>query len=122
MSSSDQQEPQAVQPVQVLYCQSLSFIFCHCPSGLCDIAFFTVCTFPPEYCEFGSSLTRCKEWLHETHPQLHEKYYSDGECLLLEFTIGLLMISLIRGSPVEAGDSQSGGSGKAREGYCEKGG
>ncbi|KAF8839307.1 density-regulated protein DRP1 [Paxillus ammoniavirescens] len=57
MSSSDQQEPQAIQPVQVLYCQ--------------------ICTFPPEYCEFGSSLTRCKEWLHETHPQLHEKYYSD---------------------------------------------
>ncbi|KIJ69676.1 hypothetical protein HYDPIDRAFT_60017, partial [Hydnomerulius pinastri MD-312] len=57
MSSSDQQEPQAVQPVQVLYCQ--------------------ICTFPPEYCEFGSSLTRCKEWLNEAHPKLYEKYYSD---------------------------------------------
>lgn len=37
-----------------------------------------VCTFPPEYCEFGSSITRCKEWLEEEHPDLFSKYYSDG--------------------------------------------
>ncbi|KIK01172.1 hypothetical protein K443DRAFT_69234, partial [Laccaria amethystina LaAM-08-1] len=44
-------------PVQVIYC--------------------SVCTFPPEYCEFGSSFTRCKEWLKEEHPELFEKYYSE---------------------------------------------
>ncbi|KAL0581421.1 Translation machinery-associated protein 22 [Marasmius crinis-equi] len=44
-------------PVEVLYC--------------------AVCTFPPEYCEFGSSLTRCKTWLQENHPSLFEKYYSE---------------------------------------------
>ncbi|KAH0840345.1 eukaryotic translation initiation factor 1-like protein [Lanmaoa asiatica] len=75
MSSTDQQEPQAIQPVQVLYCESMmssSFhIFC------LKIFFSIVCTFPPEYCEFGSSLTRCKEWLHAAHPQLFEKYYSE---------------------------------------------
>ncbi|KZT70253.1 density-regulated protein DRP1 [Daedalea quercina L-15889] len=48
---------QPVQPIQVLYCG--------------------VCTFPVEYCEFGSHLTRCKEWLHETHPDLFDKYYSE---------------------------------------------
>lgn len=37
-----------------------------------------VCTFPPEYCEFGSSFTRCKEWLESEHPDLYQKYYSDG--------------------------------------------
>lgn len=37
-----------------------------------------VCTFPVEYCEFGSHLTKCKEWLHETHADLYEKYYSEG--------------------------------------------
>ena len=37
-----------------------------------------------EYCEFGSHLTRCKEWLHETHPDLFEKYYSEGTCFLAE--------------------------------------
>ncbi|KIM78290.1 hypothetical protein PILCRDRAFT_824503 [Piloderma croceum F 1598] len=49
--------PEPKPPVQVLYCE--------------------VCTFPPEYCEFGSSLTRCKEWLQEEHPDLFDKYYSD---------------------------------------------
>jgi len=38
-----------------------------------------VCTFPPEYCEFGSSLTRCKEWLQGANSQLFDKYYSDGK-------------------------------------------
>ncbi|KAK2459957.1 hypothetical protein APHAL10511_008042 [Amanita phalloides] len=37
-----------------------------------------VCTFPVEYCEFGSSISKCKEWLHEAHPELFDKYYSDN--------------------------------------------
>ncbi|KAG6890710.1 hypothetical protein C0995_005083 [Termitomyces sp. Mi166 len=48
--------PDPVPPIQVLYC--------------------AVCSFPPEYCEFGSSLTRCKEWLKENHENLYDKYYS----------------------------------------------
>ncbi|KJA29690.1 hypothetical protein HYPSUDRAFT_126647 [Hypholoma sublateritium FD-334 SS-4] len=36
-----------------------------------------VCSFPLEYCEFGSSLTKCKEWLKEEHPDLYDKYYSE---------------------------------------------
>ncbi|TFY76034.1 hypothetical protein EWM64_g7978 [Hericium alpestre] len=51
------EEKKAVPPVEVLYCG--------------------VCSFPPEYCEFGSSFTRCKEWLHEEHPDLYNKYYSE---------------------------------------------
>ncbi|KAG2036730.1 translation initiation factor SUI1 [Suillus americanus] len=69
MSSSDQQEPQAVRPIEVLYCQ--------------------ICTFPPEYCEFGSSLKRCKEWLQGAQPQLFEKYYSDEA---LQSKIGTLSL------------------------------
>ncbi|KAH7910325.1 eukaryotic translation initiation factor 1-like protein [Hygrophoropsis aurantiaca] len=71
MSSSDQQpqDPQPVQPVQVFYCQ--------------------VCTFPVEYCEFGSSLTRCKEWLAEAHPTVYEKFYSDEA---LQSKIGTLSL------------------------------
>lgn len=38
-----------------------------------------VCTYPPEYCEFGAHLTKCKEWLKEEHPNLFDKYYSDGD-------------------------------------------
>ncbi|KAI0068529.1 density-regulated protein DRP1 [Artomyces pyxidatus] len=36
-----------------------------------------VCTFPPEYCEFGTSFSKCKEWLHTERLDLFEKYYSD---------------------------------------------
>ena len=38
-----------------------------------------MCTFPIEYCEFGSSITRCKEWLKEVNPELFDGLYSDGE-------------------------------------------
>jgi len=47
----------AVKPIEVLYCE--------------------VCSFPPEYCEFGSSVSKCKTWLAEEHPDLYEKYWSD---------------------------------------------
>lgn len=40
-----------------------------------------VCSFPLEYCEFGSSLTRCKEWLKAEQPDEFDKYYSDGKLL-----------------------------------------
>ncbi|KAJ7281738.1 translation initiation factor SUI1 [Mycena rebaudengoi] len=50
--------PEPVPPITVLYC--------------------AVCTYPPEYCEFGASLTRCKDWLREEHPSLFDRYYSDG--------------------------------------------
>ncbi|KAJ3232121.1 Translation machinery-associated protein 22 [Chytriomyces hyalinus] len=44
-----------MSPVEVLYCG--------------------VCTAPPEYCEFGPSIKRCKVWLKETHPDLFSKIY-----------------------------------------------
>lgn len=37
-----------------------------------------VCSFPLEYCEFGSSLTKCKEWLQEEDIDLFNRYYSEG--------------------------------------------
>ncbi|KZP00231.1 density-regulated protein DRP1 [Calocera viscosa TUFC12733] len=46
-----------VKPIEVLYCE--------------------VCSFPPEYCEFGSSVSKCKQWLEKEHPDLYEKYWSD---------------------------------------------
>ncbi|KAJ3575827.1 hypothetical protein NP233_g837 [Leucocoprinus birnbaumii] len=61
--------PQARPPVELLYC--------------------AVCTFPVEYCEFGSSLTRCKEWLQESNSQLFDKLYSDEA---LQAKIGTLSL------------------------------
>ncbi|KAK9449526.1 translation initiation factor SUI1 [Limtongia smithiae] len=42
-----------------------------------SIVYCGVCSFPPEYCEFGGTLPKCKEWLLEEHPDLYEKLYSD---------------------------------------------
>jgi density-regulated protein len=65
--------PEPTPPVQVLYCAGRSTYYRRWT------AFHKlVCSFPPEYCEFGDRLTRCKEWLQEAHPNLYEKYYSDG--------------------------------------------
>ncbi|KAI0307010.1 translation initiation factor SUI1 [Multifurca ochricompacta] len=50
-------EKRATPPVQMFYC--------------------SVCTFPPEYCEFGNSLSKCKEWLQTQRPDLYEKFYSE---------------------------------------------
>ncbi|KAF4608333.1 Translation machinery-associated protein 22 [Pleurotus pulmonarius] len=61
--------PQPRPPVQVLYCG--------------------VCTYPIEYCEFGSSLTKCKEWLKEAHPEQFDKYYSEEA---LQAKIGTLSL------------------------------
>ncbi|KAG8732487.1 Translation machinery-associated protein 22 [Ceratobasidium sp. 423] len=55
--SGSEQVSQAIQPLNVLYC--------------------SVCSLPPEYCEFGSSVTKCKAWLQEVHPDLFDKYYSE---------------------------------------------
>ncbi|KAF8760363.1 Density-regulated protein DRP1 [Rhizoctonia solani] len=56
LPSGSEQVSQAIQPLNVLYC--------------------SVCSFPPEYCEFGSSVTKCKAWLQEAHSELFDKYYS----------------------------------------------
>ncbi|CAE6432314.1 hypothetical protein ACGC1H_000385 [Rhizoctonia solani] len=55
--SGSEQVPSTIQPLNVLYC--------------------SVCSFPPEFCEFGSSVTKCKAWLQEEHPNLFDKYYSE---------------------------------------------
>lgn len=40
---------------------------------------FTVCSYPPEYCSYGSRISKCKKWLADAHPDLFERYYSAGE-------------------------------------------
>ncbi|KAI0677661.1 translation initiation factor SUI1 [Trametes maxima] len=60
---------EAIPPVQVQYCQ--------------------VCSFPLEYCEFGSSITRCKESLQKSDPDLYNRYYSEEA---LQAKIGTLSL------------------------------
>jgi len=96
-ASSSSQPPEPVKeptpPLQVFYCASQSEISLYFFFSIwfffflseirtdffvCFLFCYTVCSFPLEYCEFGSSLTRCKEWLKEEHPDQFDKYYSDG--------------------------------------------
>ncbi|CAG8698448.1 15729_t:CDS:2 [Cetraspora pellucida] len=37
----------------------------------------TVCSLPPEYCEFGPTLDKCKKWLQEKQPEMFDKLYSE---------------------------------------------
>lgn len=69
--------PQPVPALDVFYCEGMSIrlilgTFSRFTSDL-------VCTFPLEYCEFGSRFTKCKDWLKEERPDLFDHYYSEGE-------------------------------------------
>lgn len=44
---------------------------------LTEIEHCGICTFPPEYCEFGGTFKRCKEWLEKNNIELYNKLYSD---------------------------------------------
>ncbi|KAI5966003.1 TMA22 [Candida theae] len=41
------------------------------------IIYCGVCSYPPEFCEFGISLTKCQQWLHSKHPEIYASLYPD---------------------------------------------
>ncbi|KAI9824217.1 MAG: Translation machinery-associated protein 22 [Thelocarpon impressellum] len=41
------------------------------------VVYCGVCTLPPEYCEFGGTVKRCRDWLEKAHPDMFERLYSD---------------------------------------------
>jgi hypothetical protein len=43
------------------------------------VVYCNVCSLPAEYCEFGSSISKCKTWLEEQDPQLFAKLYGEGK-------------------------------------------
>ncbi|KAI9838654.1 MAG: Translation machinery-associated protein 22 [Sarea resinae] len=49
------------------------------------VVYCGVCTLPPEYCEFGGTVKKCKDWLENNHPDLYERLYSDGQSRILGF-------------------------------------
>lgn len=48
-------------------------------SGLKEVIYCEICSYPPEYCEFSGKLKRCKKWLSETHPDLYARLYDDSD-------------------------------------------
>ncbi|KAK9475991.1 translation initiation factor SUI1 [Lipomyces japonicus] len=59
--------------------QRLSVIYCG------------ICSFPPEYCEFGGKFQKCKTWLSTNHPDLFDQLYSD-DAVLAKSTQGQLSL------------------------------
>ncbi|KAL9938901.1 hypothetical protein V8E36_002620 [Tilletia maclaganii] len=56
-TSAAPEGPQAPAPKNVLYCG--------------------VCTWPVEYCEFGSSVSKCRSWLESKHPEVYGTIWSE---------------------------------------------
>ncbi|ODV67256.1 translation machinery-associated protein 22 [Hyphopichia burtonii NRRL Y-1933] len=53
------------------------------------ITYCGVCSYPPEYCEFGLSFKKCKEWLEDNHQELFQKLYSDDALANATSTLSL---------------------------------
>jgi hypothetical protein len=54
------------------------------------VVYCNVCSLPAEYCEFGSSISKCKTWLEEQDPQLFAKLYGEGK----RFSLRSLLIKI----------------------------
>ncbi|KTW28089.1 hypothetical protein T552_01950 [Pneumocystis carinii B80] len=48
-----------------------------------DVIYCGVCSFPPEYCEYGNFTDKCMEWLKKNHTELYIRLYS-GDSLIIE--------------------------------------
>ncbi|CUM62841.1 uncharacterized protein PRCAT00000399001 [Priceomyces carsonii] len=53
------------------------------------ITYCEVCSFPPEFCEFGLTFKKCKEWLKQEHEDLFDKLYSEDALANATSTLSL---------------------------------
>ncbi|KAA1114209.1 Translation machinery-associated protein 22 [Puccinia graminis f. sp. tritici] len=58
---------QPIQPIKPLYCQ--------------------ICSFPPEYCEYGTSISKCKTWLSTHDQKRYEEIYGGIEQELASMSV-----------------------------------
>lgn len=42
-----------------------------------EVTYCAICTFPPEYCEFGPSASKCRTWLEQNNAQLYARIWSE---------------------------------------------
>lgn len=65
-----------------------------------SILYCGVCSYPPEYCEFGASIKRCQEWLQSKDSVLYQKLHSDNNSSnVLE---GMTTLSLEKQQKIES--------------------
>lgn len=95
-------------PVVVTYCAGL---FSPSNRRTWRWFIFIVCTFPLEYCEFGSSFTKCKEWLKEEDEDLYNRFYSEGTTnLCSHLDMFITKVTLYRGITGQDWYSELGGA------------
>ncbi|CAJ0546188.1 Ff.00g096610.m01.CDS01 [Fusarium sp. VM40] len=41
-----------------------------------NVTYCGVCTLPPEYCEYGGTAKKCREWLEKNEPELYGRIWS----------------------------------------------
>lgn len=86
------------------------------------------CTFPPEYCSFSSSASKCKAWLIKEHPELAEQIYgsssTDGAATAGESTNDKASSGKkskkAKGGDAEEEDGETGLEGQLEEGLTLK--
>jgi len=49
-----------------------------------EVDYCGLCGLPPEYCEYGAELDKCKEWLKENIPDLYEELTALTEGLAID--------------------------------------
>lgn len=54
-----------------------------------SVLYCGVCSFPPEFCEFGGSFKRCKDWLESKDSELYEKLYGEDAIANATSTLSL---------------------------------
>ncbi|KZV88602.1 density-regulated protein DRP1 [Exidia glandulosa HHB12029] len=125
--ADDEQPTQPIAgPSTVLYCQGtratlvggftvLTDPFCFLRHARCTTLFSAVCSLPPEYCEFGSHLSKCKAWLEDAYPGLYQEYYSEEA---LASKVGTL--SLDKQAKLEADVAKAEAKAEARAANEEK--
>ncbi|KAG5518516.1 hypothetical protein PMAC_002912 [Pneumocystis sp. 'macacae'] len=47
-----------------------------------DVLYCGVCSFPPEYCEYGNSSKKCMKWLEKNYIDFYNKLYSEEIMLI----------------------------------------
>lgn len=70
------------------------------------------CTFPPEYCTFSSSASKCRAWLTESHPDLAEQIYGSSSASATD--------AADEGKGKKTADGTTGLEGKLEEGLTLK--
>eukprot|EP00013_Stygamoeba_regulata_P023894 CAMPEP_0177650874 /NCGR_PEP_ID=MMETSP0447-20121125/12201_1 /TAXON_ID=0 /ORGANISM="Stygamoeba regulata, Strain BSH-02190019" /LENGTH=183 /DNA_ID=CAMNT_0019153825 /DNA_START=54 /DNA_END=605 /DNA_ORIENTATION=+ len=65
-----------------------------------EVLYCGVCGLPPEFCEYGTTVPACRDWLAQNHPDVHAELAGEGEA---------------KSAGAAAGGKEAAGGGAAKE-------